>query len=212
MPAARRVRRGTRRYRHATRLDLGVHLQAEVRVALRLGHNEVEEVPLGHERDVGEARLEAAEVGHGNGRLGRSEPQSWRLGVLDAEQLLRQAEFVHDFHRRGVDGVPPEVPQEVAVLLQHEHVDPLAGQQQPQHRPRRTAADDAAGCVLNVAGLSGELLRPGTLPGGLLRVRFHVYVGHVQVSLRPFGFRSPQTPWIVQGSGGSLVDLRRVHP
>ncbi len=35
------------------------------------------------------------------------------------EEVVEQAEFVHQFQRRGMDGVAAEVAQEVGVLFQH---------------------------------------------------------------------------------------------
>jgi hypothetical protein len=67
-------------------LRLGFHLQTEVRVAFRLPCHVVQKVPLWHEGDVRVARLQAAEVGHGDG-------PSWEAGfdlrglrVLEVEQ------------------------------------------------------------------------------------------------------------------------------
>ena len=49
---------------------------------------------------------------------------------------------VEDFHRRGVNRVPPEIAEEIGMLFQHQHFDPGAGEQQPGHHPRRAAAND----------------------------------------------------------------------
>jgi hypothetical protein len=82
-----------------------------------------------------------------------------------------------------VDGVSPEVPQEIAVLFQHQHVHALASQEQPQHRPCWTAAGDAAGSVPDVVDLPGRSLCPSALPDGFLRIECHS-----QTSLYPFVF------------------------
>ena len=42
------------------------------------------------------------------------------LVVRQLQELVEQAELVHHFERRGMDGVAAEVAQEVAVLLQHD--------------------------------------------------------------------------------------------
>ena len=44
-----------------------------------------------------------------------------------------------------MDGVAAKIAQEVLVLLQHDHVDAGARQQQAEHHAGRTAADDRAG-------------------------------------------------------------------
>ena len=46
------------------------------------------------------------------------------------EELVEQAELVHDFERRGMDGVAAEVAQEIGVLLQHHDIDAGAGEQE----------------------------------------------------------------------------------
>jgi len=43
-----------------------------------------------------------------------------------------------------VDGVTAKVAEEVAVLFEHDHLDPGAGKQQTQHDPGRASADHAA--------------------------------------------------------------------
>jgi len=37
------------------------------------------------------------------------------------EELIEQAEFVHEFQRRRMDGVAAEIAQEILVLFQDEH-------------------------------------------------------------------------------------------
>ena len=66
------------------------------------------------------------------------------LLVRQLEELVQQAELVHHFERRGMDGVAAEVAQEIRVLLQHDHVDAGARQQEAEHHPGRPAAGDGA--------------------------------------------------------------------
>src|SRR5437773_2319184 len=56
------------------------------------------------------------------------------------------ADLVHDLEGGGMDRVAAEVAQEVGVLLQHDHVDAGARQEQAEHHPGRAAAGDAAAC------------------------------------------------------------------
>src|SRR5215211_1635581 len=51
--------------------------------------------------------------------------------------------------------VPAEVPQEVRMLLEHQHVDSLTRQHEPEHRPRRATADHTARRLPNLSGLLG---------------------------------------------------------
>jgi hypothetical protein len=61
---------------------------------------------------------------------------------LDPE-LVEPAKLVQEVQCGGVNRVAPKVAEEVPMLLEDQHVDPLAGQQQPRNDSRRTAADDA---------------------------------------------------------------------
>ena len=70
-----------------------------------------------------------------------------RLSMRQLEELIEQAELVHQLERRGVDGVAAEIAQEIGVLLQHHDVDAGAGQQKAQHHAGRAAAGDAAARV-----------------------------------------------------------------
>jgi hypothetical protein len=64
--------------------------------------------------------------------------------MLEVEQPVRETELGHYLHGRGVERVSAEVPEEVSMLLEHEYVDPLARQHEPEHRPGRAAADHTA--------------------------------------------------------------------
>ena len=79
------------------------------------------------------------------------------------QELVEQAELVHDLERRGMDGVAAEIAQEVAVLLQHDDVDAGARQQEAQHHARRPAAGDAA---LRGDGLIGHRCSSGVFVCG----------------------------------------------
>ena len=69
-------------------------------------------------------------------------------------EALAEPELVDHVERRGMDGVAAEVAEEVRVLLEHDDLDPGAGQQQPEYRARRTAADQTAGRGLCAHGIS----------------------------------------------------------
>ena len=79
-----------------------------------------------------------------------------RLLVRPREELVEQAELVHDLQRRGVDGVAAEVAQEVGVLLEHDDVDAGAREQEAEHHPGRTAAGDAAAGAERAGGVVGH--------------------------------------------------------
>ena len=71
------------------------------------------------------------------------------------QEIVEQAELVHQLQRGGVDGVAAEVAQEVGVLLEDDDIDPGAGEEEAEHHPGRPAARDAAGGPGPVAGPVG---------------------------------------------------------
>ena len=64
----------------------------------------------------------------------------FRVGQL--EKLIEQAELVHDLQRRRMDGVAAEVAQEIGMLLEHDHIEARAGEQEAEHYPGRSASGD----------------------------------------------------------------------
>ncbi len=148
------------------------HHQAEVGVLTRLGGDELEEARLGEHQHVRVAGLQAGEVGEDGGAAGGLNGEPGNLGVAQPEQPVRQAQLLHHLHDRGIDGVAPKLAVEVLACLEQRHRDAPARQEEPQHDPRRPAADDAT-VVGPPAGsetrLASVLLRWGgsTAGGGL---------------------------------------------
>src|SRR5881396_2082183 len=126
--------------------DARAHAQREARVAPGVAREEVEEVPLRHEGDERAAHRQMAEVRDGDPLAADDPGQLADLRVRQRQERLEQAELVHDLERGGMDRVAAEVAQEVGVLLQHDHVDAGARQEQAEHHPGRAAAGDAAAC------------------------------------------------------------------
>ncbi len=105
------------------------------------------------------------EVHQSEGLAVDAEAQLRYFGVRQAQKLFEQAQLGQYFGSCRVDGVAPEVAEEVGVLLQHRHLDSCPGQQVAQHHARRATAYDAtARC-------------PGSWVG--TRSRFGIF-GHVR--------------------------------
>ena len=122
--------------------------QAKARAALGLVAQEVEELPLRHERDEAAGhRAQALEVGQAHTLAGDGGMQTAHLVVRTRQEGVKQPQVGHDLQGRRMDGVAPEVAQEVGVLLEHRHVDAGTHEQQREHQPGRAAADDAAAGV-----------------------------------------------------------------
>ena len=142
--------------------DVGAHDQLEGGVAGGLGGEELQELRLGHQRDVGEAAGQAGQV-DGDRRAGR-QGRLAELAVGQLKQLVREAKLVQDLHDRGVQRVAAEVAVEVAVGFQQHHRHALAGQQQREHRAGRPGTHDAAGGLPHRAQLT-RLGCPGARAG-----------------------------------------------
>ena len=123
---------------------LGVAQQRERRLLLGGRGEHVEQVPLRDHRDERVPDGEPREVG--DRRRARVEDDPRLLDRLPRQlgEAVPQAQLVDQRHRRDVDGVAAEVPQEVAVLLQHGDLDPGPREHQSQHDPGGPAADDRA--------------------------------------------------------------------
>ena len=145
----RALRRRGAHARDAIALDdqvgrLGLHHELEAGIAPALLGDEIQEIPLRHQRDELAAGRQMAEVGElVSAVLPNRAASALDLLVRQLEELLQQAELVHQLERRRMDGVAAEVAQEVGVLLQHHDVDARARQQQPQHHAGGPAANDA---------------------------------------------------------------------
>ena len=107
----------------------GPHAQMKRGIALAPVGEEIEEVPLRHQRDefatggqlpeIRECILLAAEICAERGLL----------VVRQLQKVVEQAELAHDVEGRGMDGVAAKVAQEVGMLLEHDDVDAGARQQ-----------------------------------------------------------------------------------
>ena len=99
------------------------------------------------------ARRQMREVGERDAVVADLAGQLAHLLMRQLEELVEQAELVHDLERRGMDGVAAEVAQEIGVLLEHHHLDAGAGEQIAQHHAGGPAAGDAAACGDGLRGM-----------------------------------------------------------
>ena len=123
---------------------LGLHAQVERRVALALLGQEVQEIPLRHQRDEFAVRRQMAEIHHLKVFGADLGGQRFDLLMRQFQELVEQAEFVHQLERRRMDRIAAEVAEEIGVLLQHHDANAGARQQESKHHPGRAAAGDAA--------------------------------------------------------------------
>ena len=83
-----------------------------------------------------------SEIGDGNTLVRDPRGEGRDLVMRAGQELLKQAEFVHQFHGRGMDGVAPEIAQKIPMLFQYERLHARPCEQKPRHHPRRAAARD----------------------------------------------------------------------
>src|SRR5262249_44024652 len=114
------------------------------RVAPAALREEVQEVPLRHERDEAAAGREVGEVGDDNLLVADIPRQLPCLLVGAPEKLVPEAELAHQLQRQRVGRLPPALAQEIGVLLEDHHVHASPSEEQAQHHAGRPAASDTA--------------------------------------------------------------------
>src|ERR1700719_5076897 len=72
----------------------------------------------------------------------RPEPVDFLVRAL--QELVEQAQFVHDLERRGVDRIAAEIAQEISMFFENENRDPGSGEQETEHHAGGTPAGNAA--------------------------------------------------------------------
>ena len=68
------------------------------------------------------------------------------LLVRQLEEIVEQAELVHQFERRRMHGVAAKIAKKIGILFQHDDIDAGARQQKTKHHSGGTAAGDTAFC------------------------------------------------------------------
>jgi hypothetical protein len=129
---------------------LGAAQQPKRRLLLGRGREQLEEIPLRHQRDVLVRAGDSTQVDPYLAAL-HGHRQGLDVAMRHLGELRPESEFVEQPQCAGVHGVAAEVTQKVGVLLHHRHVDACPREQQPQHDSGRATAGDDAGGVLRLA-------------------------------------------------------------
>ncbi len=64
--------------------------------------------------------------------------------VRAAQEVFEYSKLIHQFKGGGMDGIAPEVPEEIGVFFEDLHVDAGASEQEAQHHAGRSATGYAA--------------------------------------------------------------------
>ena len=123
---------------------LGLHAQVECRVALAVLGQEVEEVPLRHQRNEFAVRRQMAKIDQLNVFGADLRRQRFDFLMRQLQEFIDQAELEHQFERRRMNRVAAEIAEEIGVLLQHHDMNAGARQQESEHHSGGAAAGDAA--------------------------------------------------------------------
>src|SRR5690606_6150483 len=113
------------------------------RELLRLCCDEAQEVPLRHERQKTCAAAKRGEVDGVDAVAAEHDIQPLQFVVRQREKRLGQTQLTQQVDGGRVDGVTAKVAQEVVVLLEYDHLDACARQQQPGHEPCGPSPRDA---------------------------------------------------------------------
>ena len=113
---------------------------------------------LGQECDELTVRRQVTEVGDRD-LVAAADPADHPCLLVGALQdIVAQAELVEELERRGMNRVAAEVPEEVAMRLEHDTVGSRPREQEAKHHPRGSAARDAA-CRFQVHVAHGTAVR-----------------------------------------------------
>src|SRR5690242_5094053 len=106
--------------------------------------DEIQEIPLRHERDELAPRREVRELADRYRYAADGSGQLRELLMRALQKLIEHSEFMHDFQRGGMDSIATEIPEEIGVLFEDEHFHSGTRQQESQHQSGGAAARDAA--------------------------------------------------------------------
>src|SRR6185312_9307 len=116
----------------------------EFRITRSLPGDEVEEIPLRHERDEFAMPRHMPEVANGDERILQLKPNGTYFLMRALEELFQNAEFVHQLEGRWMDRIPAKIAQKIAMFLKHPNIDACPPQQEAEDHARRPAASNAA--------------------------------------------------------------------
>jgi hypothetical protein len=91
---------------------------------------EIKEIPLRHKRNEAAMRWEMGEIRDFNKSISDLRAERWYFLMGSLQKFLQEAELMHDLQRRGVNGVPAKIAQEICVLLENQNGNSGSGQEE----------------------------------------------------------------------------------
>src|SRR5262249_58554753 len=101
----------------------GVPQQAKRRKRRCATRDELEKIPLRHERDERELCRQPLQRQHERLPCRRLQLHARDAAMRKLEKLVGVSQLVHQLQRRGMNGIAAEIPQEIAVLLEYHDLD-----------------------------------------------------------------------------------------
>jgi hypothetical protein len=134
----------------------------ELRIRFGFFSDEIQEIPLGHDADEFAVHGQVGKIGNGNGEIVDGGADLQKLLMRDAQEIIEEAELIHEFERGWVNGVAAEIAEEVGVFFEDEDFDASTGEKKAEHYAGGAASCDAAG---GCCGWRGEIGRHGASLG-----------------------------------------------
>jgi hypothetical protein len=126
---------------------LVLHEQMEAGKPSGTVREEVEKVPLRHERDELAMGGKVAEIGGPKFEVSYYGAHRGELLVRDFQEIFEESEFAQEFERGGMDSVAAEVAEKVLVFLEYGDVDTRASEEIAQHHASGATPDYATSCL-----------------------------------------------------------------
>src|SRR5438093_6785997 len=104
----------------------------------------IQKIPLRHQSDEFAMSRQMREVRQHDKLVADLGTEFAHFLVRLLKKVSKNAEFVHQLERGGMDRVAPKVTQKIAMFFEHHNVNTGACQQETQHHAGGTAADNAA--------------------------------------------------------------------
>src|SRR5258707_1039416 len=126
---------------------LGSLLYFESRIARAVFVDEIQKVPLRHEREKTAVRRQMRKVSDRDKVLANLAAQLTHFLMRALEKIFEDAQFVHQLERARVNRIAAKVAQKIGMLLKHDDLDARARQQKSKHHARRPTAHDATASI-----------------------------------------------------------------
>src|ERR1700693_5166538 len=114
------------------------------RIGFPLFSEEIQKIPLRHERDEFAVGGKMRKVGDRDGKVFNERANFTELLMRALEEFVEKAELVHEFQGGGMNGVAAKIAEKIGVLFEDEDFDTSAGEKKTQNHACGAPANDTA--------------------------------------------------------------------